>query len=278
VHADKEPETLINLGKFLSFFAQALLWVRDCYCACLRKENFKMAAAGSRLPQLHKGLNKLTKAERKMMKKQTKALHTLKNRAREVGGISEIPTPYLLVKNGGLMCGVKRQDLVNVFDKCGKLDDLIMIPGKSFSYVLFSDVTSAKEAMKNINGQKLPLNQTSDRTFYLAYLLKRPCAELCLSDRSYPSGMILIEDFISEHLEHKLLQYFSSCKETANSKEIIEMNVPALPGMKKSHLSQGGACRNFRSVHDQIVLTCKCYFLHNNVLFFLIMHLLQGSK
>ncbi|CAB4002716.1 alkylated DNA repair alkB homolog 8 [Paramuricea clavata] len=195
-----------------------------------------MAAAGSRLPQLHKGL-KLTKAERKMMKKQNKALHTLKNRAREIGGISEIPTPYLLVKNGGLMCGVNRQDLVNVFDKCGKLDDLIMIPGKSFSYVLFSDVTSAKEAMKNINGQKLPLNQTSDRTFYLAYLLKRPCAALCLSDKSYPSGMILIEDFISEHLEHELLQYFSSCKETVSSNE---MNVPAEQQLKHRYVKHYG--------------------------------------
>ncbi len=209
---------------------------RILYAHAPYEKKLKMAAAGSRLPQLQKGL-KLTKAERKMIKKQSKALHTLKNRAREVGELSDIPTPYLLVKNGGLMCGVKRKDLVNVFDKYGKLDDLLMLPGKSFSYVLFSDITSAEEAMAHINGQKLSLNQT-DRTFYLAYLLKRPCTELCLSDKSYPLGMILIEDFISDHLEHKLLQYFSSCKETVSSKEMD------VPGMKKRF-------RGFRFVYDQ---------------------------
>ena len=152
----------------------------------------------------------------------------------------EAPAEEVAVKNGGLMCGVKRKDLVNVFDKYGKLDDLLMLPGKSFSYVLFSDITSAEEAMAHINGQKLSLNQT-DRTFYLAYLSKRPCTELCLSDKSYPLGMILIEDFISDHLEHKLLQHFSSCKETVSSKEMD------VPGMKKRF-------RGFTFVYDQEAL------------------------
>ena len=179
-----------------------------------------MAAAGERfLPQFNHGL-KLTKAQRKVLKKQNKAFHTLKNRAREVGEISEIPTPYLLVKNGGLMCGVKRRDLVSVFDKYGKLDDLMMIPGKSFSYVLFSDITCAEKAMASVNGQKLTMNQANDtRTFYLAYLLRRPCVELCSTDTSYPAGLILIQDFISEHLENELLQYFSSSKVAVGSGE-----------------------------------------------------------
>jgi alkylated DNA repair protein alkB family protein 8 len=185
-----------------------------------------MAAAEGRFAQVNRGL-KLTKSERKILKKQNKAFHTLRNRTREVGEISEVPTPYLLVKNGGLMCGVKRQDLVNVFNQYGKLDDLVMIPGKSFSYVLFSDIASAEEAMANVNGQKL-VNQTTHRTFYLAYLLKRPCAELCLSDTSYPTGLILIKDFISEHEEHELLKYFSSSKETVTCRENN-----GVPGMKR---------------------------------------------
>ena len=212
-----------------------------------------MAAAGGRFfPHVHHGL-KLTKAERKMLKKQNKAFHTLKNRAREVGEISEIPTPYLLVKNGGLMCGVKRQDLVSVFDKYGKLDDLVMIPGKSFSYVLFCDVTSAKEAMTNVNGQKLTMNHTTDtRTFYLAYLLKRPCAELCSLDTSYPAGLILIQGFISEHLEHELLQYFSSSKQTIVGSG--ENN--SIPGMTGK-----SGCTLF---HDWMIIG-KCYFSDTRV-------------
>ena len=178
-----------------------------------------MAVAGSGMSLLKKGF-KLTKAERKIMKKQSKALQTLKSRVLEVGEICDTPSPYLLVKNGGLMCGVQRQDLINVFNKFGKLDDLIMLPGKSYSYVLFSDAKSAEEAMKNINGQKMPKNKTTDMTFYLAYLLKRPCIELCLSDTSYPPGMVLIEDFINEHQEHELLHYFSSCREADGSEEI----------------------------------------------------------
>lgn len=192
-------------------------------------KTFKMAVAGSGMSLFKKGF-KLTKAERKMMKKQSKALQTLKSRVLEVGEICDSPSPYLLVKNGGLTCGVQRQDLINVFNKFGKLDDLIMLPGKSYSYVLFSDTKSAEEAMKNINGQKISKNPTTDVTFYLAYMLKRPCIELCLSDTSYPPGMVLIDDFISEHLEHELLHYFSSCREADSSKEID------VSGMKKEDL------------------------------------------
>ena len=166
-----------------------------------------MATAGSGL--------KLSKADRKMMKKQNKALHTLIKKGQEVGEISNVPTPFLLVKNGGLMCEVKRQDLVNVFGKYGKLEDLVMLPGKSYSYALFSDVTGARNAMENINGKKIS-NQTvlCGRIFYLVYLMKRPCVQLCLSDKSYPPGMVLIEDFISECQEGELMQCFSSCKES----------------------------------------------------------------
>ncbi|XP_028401822.1 alkylated DNA repair protein alkB homolog 8-like isoform X2 [Dendronephthya gigantea] len=156
---------------------------------------------------------KLTKAQRKMVKKQNKALHTLKNREKEVGEISDVPTAYLLVKNGGLMCGVERQDLVNVFKKYGKLDDIIMLPGKSFSYVLFCNSSSAEEAMASLNGQKLCFNQNIFRNFYLAYLKKRPHMELCLSNKDYPAGMILIEEFINELQELELLQRFFSCEE-----------------------------------------------------------------
>ena len=176
-----------------------------------------MAAAGSRLPQLQKGL-KLTKVERKIMKKQNKALHAMRNKSQEVGDLSDFPTPYLLVKNGGLMCGVQREDLFNVFNKYGKLDDLIMLAGKSYSYVLFCDVASSEDAMKKINGQKLSVNQETTRTFYLAYLLERPCIKQYQSDKTYPQGMIVIEDFISENEEHELLQYFSSYSEKTGCK------------------------------------------------------------
>lgn len=210
---------------------------------------------------LSKGI-KLTKAERKMAKKQNKALHTLKNREKEVGEISDFPTAYLLVKNGGLMCGVERQDLANVFKKYGKLDDLIMLPGKSYSYVLYCSPTGAEGAMASLNGQKLCFNQKVFRTFYLAYLKRRPYTELCLSNKDYPVGMILIEEFINELQELELLQCFSGCKERT---AITGINwfftfAASIAAMMHSMLT---VCQSYTKFCDKNMLTpCRRYLAY----------------
>ena len=185
--------------------------------------------------QIHQGL-KLSKSERKILRKQNKALHYLISKAPEVGEISDCPTPHLLVKNGGLMCGVKRQDLFNELDKCGKLEDLVMLPGKSYSYALFLSVESAEEAMMSLNGRKLA-NETSlsGTTLYLAYLSKRPCVQLSLLDKTYPFGMVLIEDFISGSEESRLFQCFSNCKE----KEIADSETIGKPVNPNSGSGEG---------------------------------------
>lgn len=170
---------------------------------------------------------KLTKAERKIIKKQNKALHTIRNKEREVGAISDSPSPYLLVKNGGLICGIKRQDLVDLFQRYGKLDDIIMLSGKSFSYVLYNDSESASKAMSYVNGRKVSLSEKDERKFYLAYLLKRPCLQLYQSDALFPPGMILLDEFISEELENELIQHFSRSS-AANCNDLNAITVTGI--------------------------------------------------
>ena len=192
----------------------------------------KMAAVRAKMNQ---GI-KLSKGERKILKKQNKAFQTFKTKVQEVGEISHCPTPYLLVKNGGLMCGVKRQDILGVFQKYGTLEDLVMLPGKSYCYVLYSSLKNAEKAVMDLNGRKL-LNEMSlcGTILYLAYLTKKPCLHLCTLDQTYPSGMILVEDFIDETEESVLLECFSNCEESKD----MTLTDPETSG-KSSPLSGGG--------------------------------------
>ena len=116
------------------------------------------------------------------------------------------------------MCGVKRQDILGVFQKYGTLEDLVMLPGKSYCYVLYSSLENAEKAVMNLNGRKL-LNEMSlsGTILYLAYLTKKPCLHLCTLDQTYPSGIVLVEDFIDETEENVLLKCFSNCKESKDT-------------------------------------------------------------
>lgn len=58
----------------------------------------------------------------------------------------------MMLCNAGLVSGIQYEDVVHVFSKFGSVERVIMIPGKSYCFVVYHDVEAAKLAYEKLNG------------------------------------------------------------------------------------------------------------------------------
>lgn len=151
---------------------------------------------------------KLTKAEKKALRKQTRLVHTLIRHNADLASVSESPTRHLMVGNGGLMCGVDRSQIVSLFQKFGSIERLLMFPGRSFSFISFENVGESVKAMETVHGRVLNCPTEfpkSDVTFYLSFLTSVP-DDVTIENQVKPAGLVLVDDFVTEAEEEELIQ------------------------------------------------------------------------
>ncbi|XP_060065230.1 alkylated DNA repair protein alkB homolog 8-like [Ylistrum balloti] len=147
---------------------------------------------------------KLSKSERKLRKKQAKSQHTLLKH----DGIkaSDIPTKILCVNNAGLDSGVSRDEVQELFEVYGGVEDVIMMPQKPYAFVCYQTEEEAEKAYENLNGKTLVEND--DRKWpvklYISYVSQVP-SSLSPSD-DLPPGLILLENFITQEYAEKMLE------------------------------------------------------------------------
>lgn len=72
----------------------------------------------------------------------------------------------IFIGNGGLGCGIQRELLMNIFGFYGPLENILMLPDRPYSFVVYKYIEDATKAMASINGEKLK----SGYIFYLAYI------------------------------------------------------------------------------------------------------------
>lgn len=152
--------------------------------------------------------SKLTKAEKKALRKQTKLIHALRRHNADLASVSESPTRHLMVGNGGLMCGVDRSQIVSLFQKFGNIERLLMFPGRSFSFISFQTVSESVRAMETVHGRVLNCPSEFPRpdvTFYLSFLANVP-DDVTIENQVKPAGLVLVEDFVTEAEEEELIQ------------------------------------------------------------------------
>jgi alkylated DNA repair protein alkB family protein 8 len=72
-----------------------------------------------------------------------------------------------MVCNYGLVNGLSRKDVLQVFSHYGQVEHIVMLPFKSYCFVCFANIQEAVCAYNNINGK---MNTLPDQTtFYLIY-------------------------------------------------------------------------------------------------------------
>ena len=151
---------------------------------------------------------KLTKAEKKALRKQTKVVNSLRRHNADLASVSETPTRHLMIGNGGLMCGVQRSQVVSLFQKFGNIERILMFPGRSFSFLSFENVSGSMKAMDTVHGRVLDCPSEFPRpdvTFYLSFLGSVPC-DVTIEKQVKPTGLVLVEGFVSDAEEEELIQ------------------------------------------------------------------------
>ncbi|KAI5730157.1 hypothetical protein M8J76_010619 [Diaphorina citri] len=117
----------------------------------------------------------------------------------------------LLICNAGLVNGIAREVIVELFQSYGTLKHVLMVEGKSYCFVQFHSEACAEKAYDAIQG-RITLPQTNG-TLYLLY-----CKQLPESSNDWnrmPLGLILLPDFISDEEEKCFSKYMTPTSDTA---------------------------------------------------------------
>ncbi|OWK17735.1 ALKBH8, partial [Cervus elaphus hippelaphus] len=116
----------------------------------------------------HQSNYKLSKTEKKLLRKQIKARHTLLRHE----GIETVSyaTQSLIVANGGLGNQVSRNQLLPVLEKCGLVDALLMPPNKPYSCVRYKTVEESKKAYDSLNGKEIVDDLGQKISLYLNFV------------------------------------------------------------------------------------------------------------
>ena len=151
--------------------------------------------------------SKLTKAEKKAIRKQIRQINNLRRHNAELANISVFPTPHLMIGNGGLMCGVDQTQIVNLFERFGKIERIMMLPGRSYSLITFQDADQSRKAVENLQGRVLDSPSEFPKAgvaFYLSYLTGVPDDDT-IKSQVLPPGLILVDHFVTETEEETLI-------------------------------------------------------------------------
>ena len=154
---------------------------------------------------------------KKAGKKATRALAILKKDT----GICQSGevTKILFVCNAGLVTGCSSWELFNIFSKHGSLLQIILIPQKSYSFVVFDTAECAKIAFDCIHG-KVGLNDKGP--LYLAFVDQAPKVDNPWETAALPPGLSVIQDFVTPHEESELLQSFNWDEKSSTTERLLK--------------------------------------------------------
>uniref|UniRef100_F7GQ66 tRNA (carboxymethyluridine(34)-5-O)-methyltransferase ALKBH8 n=1 Tax=Macaca mulatta TaxID=9544 RepID=F7GQ66_MACMU len=160
----------------------------------------------------HQSNYKLSKTEKKFLRKQIKARHTLLRHE----GIETVSyaTQSLVVANGGLGNGVSRNQLLPVLEKCGLVDALLMPPNKPYSFARYKTTEESKRAYVTLNGKEVVDDLGQKIILYLNFVEKAQWKEL--RPQALPPGLMVVEEIISSEEEKMLLESVDWTEDTDN--------------------------------------------------------------
>ncbi|XP_053312443.1 alkylated DNA repair protein alkB homolog 8 [Spea bombifrons] len=186
-------------------------------------------AACSECPQLPARMDgicepkqKMTKEEKKLIKKQAKVKHILL-RHEGVETVSH-PSKSLVIANGGLGNGANRQQLLTVLEQCGEVESLVMPPNKPYAFVTYTSMQEAANAYNSLSGQDMPSSDSEVKiTLYFSFVEKVEIKEA--SPPSLPPGLVVVEDFVTPEEEAAMLVGISWETERSSQKSLKHRRV-----------------------------------------------------
>nr|CAB3221266.1 alkylated DNA repair protein alkB homolog 8-like [Phallusia mammillata] len=147
----------------------------------------------------------------KMFKKNQKAKKKLCNNGLP---ISEVPSKFVVIANGGLGNGISVHQLTAIFEKHWVVERTNTSIHCSYACVAFDSVESAVSAVTNLQGTVIKKRCEQNKTavlylFYLGKMVDLNKTEIS-TNTTLPPGLILCEEFLSQEEESLLLTNIDS--------------------------------------------------------------------
>ncbi|XP_050438702.1 alkylated DNA repair protein alkB homolog 8-like [Adelges cooleyi] len=139
----------------------------------------------------------------KLRRKKSKYQSILKNDLHIESG--DNPTKNIMLCNYGLVNGFGRSHVTQLFSQYGLVENITMLPFKSYCFVSYSNVQEAKNAFDKINGNTSDVQ--NQRPLYLIYTDSVPKTTVLLPN--FPPGLEIIDHFITDEQEAVLLEFFN---------------------------------------------------------------------
>ena len=105
------------------------------------------------------------------------------------------------------MTGATYENVIEAFGPLGAIENVTLVPGKSFCFVSFSSEESAKLVINEFNGLK-SLN-SSNNPIYLSFVNEIPDefkTDELFDSSDLPEGLRIIPEFISEDEESEIIK------------------------------------------------------------------------
>ncbi|XP_064608870.1 alkylated DNA repair protein alkB homolog 8-like [Liolophura sinensis] len=153
--------------------------------------------------QKHDRKTRPPKADKRLAKKQNRVKHVLYDQGVD---ISELPTKILCIYNAGLDNGVTKEQILSLVQMCGHITEIVMIPQRPYSFVVFSDMAEAEKCQAVLNGVRISAEDSGaavNAMLHPVFVNHAPCEQTRF--QPLPLGLILREDFVSEDYEAALL-------------------------------------------------------------------------
>lgn len=121
--------------------------------------------------------------------------------------VTSEPKQSLVLCNAGLLTGISEEDIVNYFCHYGQINNVVMVPQKSYCFIVFKNLSSAVECFASTT---LPsVSSLSKDPLCILYVEDVPSKHDLYKNYSYiPPGVIIVENFISEIEEASLSNSF----------------------------------------------------------------------
>ena len=123
--------------------------------------------------------------------------------------VKEKVSKNIVVCNAGLTTGATYEELTEFFENYGSLRNLLLLPDKSYSFIEFSNESSASKAYELVHSTlALP---SQNNVLYLAYVNKIPEVNINplnawnQGKQIWPKGLELVADFVTEQEEKHIL-------------------------------------------------------------------------
>ena len=107
--------------------------------------------------------------------------------------------------NVGHVSCANYEDFLNVFLPFGDIEDVVLVPNKSYSFVMFVEISSATRAYEALNGE---IVSSLAQGLYLSFVQDIPKGiirnnwKLC---QSFPEGLQVVKHFVSEEEEDNII-------------------------------------------------------------------------